>query len=245
LTWEALRQAPEGGVWSLATTAAEAAALRELAARLPELERPVVLEGVPADLTELLAFRGEGDLRFDAVLGRSILAPRAGAARPPDRSQVARRLAGLLSSGGVISLAEPVPRHAQRLHALVDWRGLGEALADRVRAAEEAIYTAADDPLVNWDADDLRAIFAAAGLGDVRVEGVETMADARITPALLARWFSPAAGGERPSYAQRLAPYLDADALAAVRALYERSLTNQTVPWRSVMAYLSARKGPG
>ncbi len=34
LTWEAARRAPEGGVWSLAATAAEADALREIAARM-------------------------------------------------------------------------------------------------------------------------------------------------------------------------------------------------------------------
>ena len=70
LTWEALRRAPEGGVWSLAATAAEADALREIAARLPQVERPVVLQGALAELPELLALRGEGDVRFDAIVGR-------------------------------------------------------------------------------------------------------------------------------------------------------------------------------
>ena len=73
LTWEALRRAPEGGVWSLASTAAEADALREIASRLPQVERPVVLQGALAELPDLLALRSEGDVRFDAIVGRGVV----------------------------------------------------------------------------------------------------------------------------------------------------------------------------
>ena len=118
LTWEALRRAPEGGVWALAFRAEEAAALREMAARLPEVERPVVLQGALAELPDLLALRGEADVRFDAIVGRSAVA-----LSPTRRAQcdlIAPRLrpaplAALLRPGGIISLAEPVPRHTQRL----------------------------------------------------------------------------------------------------------------------------------
>ena len=76
---------------------------------------------------------------------------------------------------------------------------------------------------------------------EVTVEGVESVAEARISPALLDRWFSPAPAGERPSYAQRLAARADADEIAAVEALYRRKLTGATVGWRSVTAYAVAR----
>ena len=75
LTWEAVRRAPEGGVWTLAYAANEASALREMAARLPEVERPVILQGVLAELSDLLALRGEADVRFDAIVGRGALNP--------------------------------------------------------------------------------------------------------------------------------------------------------------------------
>ena len=244
LTWEALRRVPEGGVWALVTGEAEAEALREQAARLPELERPAVLQGSLPDLPELLAFRGEAGMRFDAIIGRSALTPpRAAPGTAADgRETLARLLAGLLQPGGGVSLAEPVPRHTQRLYALVDLSALGAPLAQKVRDAEEAIYATADDPLVNWDAEDLRASFAATGFEAVQVNGQEMVVDARLTPALVARWFNPAVPGERPSYSQRLATVLDPAEMAAVQALYERSLTNQTVPWRSVMAYVMARR---
>jgi putative ATPase len=244
LTWEALRRAPEGGAWALAREAGEAAALREMAARLPELERPAILQGALPEVPDLLAARGEGQVRFDALIGRGALAPRHSTEEEAfdlDRLAAARLLAGLLAGGGAISLAEPVPRHAQRLHELVDLAPLGKSLAGKVRSAEEAIYAASGDPWVNWDADDLRAAFLAAGLAEVTVETRETVAETRIAPAMLARWFTPAPADARPSYSQHLAAQLDPDELARVQGLYERSLSGQTVPWRSITAFLVAR----
>ena len=45
----------------------------EMAACLPEVERPVVLQGALAELADLLALRGEADVRFDAIVGRGTL----------------------------------------------------------------------------------------------------------------------------------------------------------------------------
>ncbi len=241
LTWEALRRAPEGGAWMLTPNAEEAAALREMVARLSQVERPVVLQGRVEELPELLELRDEATVRFDAIIGRSALAA------APDKAAVAQVLAGLLAAGGTLSLAEPLPRETQRLYALVDLARLDAALAAKVTAAEEAIYTDPADPLVNWTAADLAALLEAAGLADVRVEPVETLADARIGPALLDRWFMAAGtavgagAGERPSYVQRLAAALDADEIAAVERLYRGSLTGATVAWRSVTAYVVGR----
>lgn len=259
LTWEALRRAPEGGVWALTASVAEADALREIAARLPAVERPAVLQGALTELSELLALRGEEAVRFDAIVGRGLATAQH---RSPDAMpgtaghavrntqhatrnqvlpQIAQWLAGLLRPGGIISLAEPAPRHTQRIYALVDLSSLGAALAAKAQDAEEAIYAAAGDPLVSWAEADLAAAFEAAGLAEVAVEAVEAVVEARINPALLDRWFTPAAEGTRPAYVQRLAAHLDADELAAVEALYRRKLTGATVPWRSVTAYLVAR----
>ena len=168
LTWEAVRRVPEGGVWTLAYTANEASALREMAARLPEIERPVVLQGTLSELSDLLALRGEADVRFDAIVGRGALNPGRFAHRGDMENTenlleslsalraTVVNLASLLRSGGCVSLAEPVPRHTQRLYALVDLVELGDALAGRVREAEDAIYADQADPLVNWAEEDLR-----------------------------------------------------------------------------------------
>ena len=93
---------------------------------------------------------------------------------------------------------------------MVELRELGPALAEKLAAAEEAIYATPGDAMLDWDADDLRATLEAAGLEDVTIETIESANEVRISPAMLARWFSPAPPDAPPGYAQRLAGYLDA-----------------------------------
>jgi putative ATPase len=73
LTWEAVRQAPEGGVWALATDPTSGEAVRQQAERLPELERPFILIGALSELPTLLALREEAEIRFDRILARNPL----------------------------------------------------------------------------------------------------------------------------------------------------------------------------
>ena len=111
--WEALRQAPEGGVWALTSQAAAARALAEQAATLPDLRRPELLTGPPGELRNLLAASGNAEVRFDLMVGRNVLA------RAPDRAAVLCELRGLLAPGATLSLAENLPRHGTRLAPFV------------------------------------------------------------------------------------------------------------------------------
>ncbi len=106
--------------------------------------------------------------------------------------------------------------------------------------AEEAIYADESDPMVNWDADELRVAFETAGLF-VEVTTERSSTQMHITPALLERWFSPsAATKERPTYAQRLARFLKEAEIRAVKDLFTRSLLHQTVTWSSTIAFVQA-----
>lgn len=238
LTWEAVRRAPEGGVYALARTAQDAEALRQLAQKLPEPEQPIVWQGDVASLREHVA--AEADLRFDAILGYNALVDVA------DRPGTVQEIVALLAAQGVVSLAERIPRHTQRLYALIDWDapGVPAGLRARVEAAEEAIYARPDDALVNWDADDLAAWWEGAGL-QVALTVQNEASEVRVTRGLLERWFDTGPQ-DRPSYAQHLATApidpLDADAIEQVRQLYTRQLLNQTVQWGSRVAYVRARQ---
>ena len=82
-------------------------------------------------------------------------------------------------------------------------------MAERLVAAEEAIYVDAADGLVNWDEHTLQTALSAvfpdeAGAGRVSMERIDTDTDLRITDAHIRRWFGPALGA-RKSYAERLA----------------------------------------
>ena len=150
-------------------------------------------------------------------------------------------MANLLTPGGTLSLAERIPRHTQRIHALARATDLPNDLSARWRAAEEAIY-ASGDPLVTWDSDELATALRAAWL---TVEfGVEDeVTELQITAALIGRWFGPGET-DRPSYGQHLGRMLSPDEVAQVRALLERQLKGQIVPWRARVLFLTARRAP-
>ncbi len=237
LTWEALRRVPEGGVYSLARNQRDAEALRQLAERLPEPQRPVVLQGELLELSDLLRWQAlaQGDaLQFDAIVGYNALFDQ------PEKQAVVELLATYLTADGRISLAERIPQHTQRLYQLVDLTALGKALVERVEQAEEAIYTDSTDPMVNWDAKTVEAIFTAAGYQTtIHVEHEESQL--QVSAAVLNRWFAPATN-ERLSYGQRLALLLDEQEIAQVRKLFERQLLQQSVAWSGRLLYLVATR---
>ena len=249
LTWEALRRVPEGGVYALARSRRDADALRQLAERLTAVERPVVMEGRIGELPLFLQLQGGGGFQegglpgrgsswkgpaFDAIVGYNALIDEA------DKAAALALLAALLAPSGVISLAERVPAETQRIYRLVDAANLPAGLSARWAAAEEEIYARTDDLLTNWAAPDLVAAAQAAGL-DAALQTEEDVTDMPITPALLARWFTPAANG-KPSYADHLGTQLAPDEIAAIRTLCEGQLLGQTVAWGGVTAYLTAVK---
>jgi len=232
LTWEALRRTPEGGVWCLCRDRAAAAPLREMSSHLPELDRPVVMEGPLERLRELVDLREKGQ-RFDAVAGRNAIGAAA------DKATLLSVVLDLCRAGGRLSLVEAVPRQAQRLCALVPADELGDDLAGRLRRAEEAIYEDGGNPRVNWDGKGLAALLEAAGFADVAVEMHTQSAPRRLTGGQLDHWFNP--GGEkRPTYARYLLREMDKEELRQVRRLFERTAANRDVEWSTTRAYARA-----
>ena len=203
----------------------------------PELERPTILSGALQDLPARLEEAGQPDL--------PIRRPSWGAmysTRVEDKPAVARVVSSLLASGGCIVLAEAIPRQAQRLYDLVDTSTLDDDLRERIVAVEESIYQTADDPMVNWDANDLEDAFALAGL-EVTLRVETDTRDSQITPAQLNRWFDPTSEGERKSYAGHLLSNqtLDEDELARYKALLAQAL-DKPLPWKTTIAFLRAER---
>ena len=236
LTWEALRRVPEGGVYALARTRRDADALRQLAERLPLVERPVVMEGRLEEVPTFLALQGgaRAELHFDAIVGYNSIFDDA------DKAAACATLASLLAPGGVLSLAERVPQHTQRLYRLVDAGTLDADLVARWQAAEESIYGDAADPLVNWDADKMRSWLEAARL-EVAMKGENEASETPITQAMVERWFTPAASG-RPAYVDRLSTHVAAGEIAQIRALFDRQIVGQTVDWQAHTLFITARR---
>jgi putative ATPase len=146
--------------------------------------------------------------------------------------------AGQLAPGGRLSIAQTVPRHTQRIYALLDLAALGDDLARRLAAAEEAIYRNAADPMVSWDTADLQGAAHAAGLAGAEVVLVDETSNVTITPATVARWFAATGDTPRPTYAHNLRHQLAEPEIALLRAQIERQLLGQTVAWHSGVAFL-------
>jgi putative ATPase len=237
LTWEAVRRAPEGGVWSLTLDDNTGTALRQQAQRLAELERPAVLIGEFGELDGLLELRGEAELQFDAIIGRNAFT------RQVSGGLQLGGLAARLRPGGRLCLAQIVPRHGQRLHELIDWSAVPDELANKVKEAEEALYTDPVDPLVNWDVADLVALLEAAGFSGVERQVERQVEKRRITDSQLERWFGPGDGAaERGTYASKLFEAgLSGEEVQQVAALYRRKLPAEAVSWNNLIAYVSGR----
>ena len=235
LTWEAVRRAPVGGVWALAANSATADALRQQAQNLTPLVRPVVLAGPVFEVRELIQLRGEEPVDFDVIIGRNSLTQEV------DKERVVHTMADLLAATGRLSLAEVLPRRGQRLYQLVDLSPLDEDLQARLAAAEEAIYANPEDPMVNWDTDDLEAMLHQAGLRNVQVVVEASTNQQRISRQQLRRWFTVNENDVRPSYAWHLRQQLTEAELESVRALFQAQLSEQWVDWTTHTAYISAQ----
>ena len=237
LTWEAVRRAPEGGVWALAPDQEAGEALRQQARRLPDLERPTVLVGAVDEIGYLLSLRGEEDVRFDRVLARNPFT--RGDSWSVADGRWAEQIYARLLADGLFCFAQVVPRQGQRLYRLVEWAEAPDGLAEKVREAEEAIYADPDDPLVNWSVADLEAGLDAAGFQIVDLQTETQTEERQLTPAHLARWFEEDEVGEgRPGYARRLrAAGLTAAEVKTVEALYRRQLEGKIVAWESRLVY--------
>ena len=231
LVWEGVRRTPEGQVWAATDAPTHAAALRQQAARLDELERPVVLEAAVGGVPAAVAARDPA-VRFDRVLGRGALA------EVDDPATLLAGLAAWLTPSGAIVLAETDAARAQRLAALVDWSDAVD-LGARVAAREETLYAGAR----GWDEGRWRALAAAAGLGLASHVDVVVHGDQRLAPEAVARWFgTPASPG---GYARALADALDANEVEEVARRYRARFAGQVVPWRTVVSVARLERRPG
>ena len=230
-TWEAVRRAPEGQVWSLVARPQEAQALEQQAAALPELERPVVVTGDLDALQERLGSEGEPPVRFDVIIGRDVLSdPEAACSR-------ATTLRSLAREGGRLILAEPFPAGGQRLYGLVSHDGLDEELVERWQRAEEELYEDAQEPRFRWQPGQAISVLREAGFGTVRAHEHQARVGRRITREMLNGWFpvTPAVN----SYAGRLSKHLSEAEVGEVESRLRR-LADSLVEWRVTTVMIEA-----
>lgn len=146
-------------------------------------------------------------------------------------------LAPLLPRQGTLALAEVVPRHTQRLSALLSEK-LDEAWRDRWQSAEAALYTHDADPRFNWQSPDLVVLIEAAGFTVDWTETVQT-SEMWVGKGLCDRWFNVA---NPTSYRNQLAAQLPEADLTTLEKRIRQELQNKTVPWQTTVLFLTAQK---
>ncbi len=218
-TWEAVRQVPEGGVWSLVRNADSGRVLLEQARNLPGLRQPKVIVGEPQNIAAALADVQDSEVYFDFIVGRNLL----GHADHDGRIAILSALRERLRSGGSIALSENIPSGGQRLSALFP----PEALPTAIAVAENEIYSNPADNLVNWDHKDLQREAAAAGFTQAVVTRQEIRRTVLVSTQLVQHWMDTS---RADSYAARLAAAglnnADLEALRmAIGTLAGRSVT--------------------
>jgi len=243
LTWEAVRRTPEGSVWALAGDEKSASGLRAQALNLNEMDRPVIMAGPLGEIRELVSSEGQGEVRFDAVVGRNALL------LVLDKVAAVKAVAQVLAPEGAISFVEGIPRLGQRIYDLVDREGLDEKLVEKWITAEEAIYEDTEDPMVNWSRDDLSHAFDQAGLFIKHFHSEKTAIEILVTDAILSRWFPETAGDSRTparlSYRERLAALLSPKKVDQIRRYMTQKLVGKQIRWTSESIHLTACSTPG
>ncbi|RZM82407.1 AAA family ATPase [Leptolyngbya iicbica] len=228
LTWEAVRQVPEGGVYSRAVTAQDLAALTEQASFLPELSRPIIFQAELRTLSAQLRQMAPG-IQFDRIIGRNVFGTIA-----PTSELIAAIVAGLHPSGR-FALAETLPRDSQRLWQLVAADKLPESLHEHWQQAEEHLYTDDTEPRFAWTAEKLVQQLEAAGM-TVSWTQETVQSDLLISEQLCDRWFDLR---NPTSYGTKLAATLNAEELPAIESALRRQVQNQTVSWQSTQLLLT------
>ena len=267
LTWEAVRRTPEGQVWSVVHDPEAAAALREQAAALPELRRPVVVESDPRDAGALGAAldarlaaldpAAEKPLAFDAVVGRGVLLAMADA--EDALAPWARLLAARLRPGGRLALLERVPLRSQRIVELVPEGAVPDELRRRARDAEDALYQAST-PRFRWTPEGAQAALEQAGLSEVRIAARSERVDRLVPGHRVDAWFPPqpgtpstapgaangpgrAAASSDPSFAARLGERLGADEVERLADAFRRHVAGRTHAWQTTWAVVTGSRG--
>ncbi|MBO4528857.1 MAG: AAA family ATPase [Victivallales bacterium] len=225
--WEAVRKAPEGGVWGVVKNQQNADILLEQANNLNSLRRPNLLVSNAETLAETFEKSEWKDVRFDFIIGRNFIA------NASDKQAAVQNIVKLMNeTDGNVALAENIARHTQRLAALL--QDHGQEWLPRIRKAEDDIYANPDDPLVNWDEKTLASYFENAGRSIKNIELQSFTREIIISSAQLQHWFDNAPG----SFRSRLLKLCTEDDVDNFFNAVRTELLNHKVQWTTQVAFL-------
>ncbi|NET73789.1 MAG: AAA family ATPase, partial [Sphaerospermopsis sp. SIO1G2] len=222
LLWEAVRQAPEGGVWGVCDKNLDG--LDTQAKRLPQLDRPHLV----GDYGVLR----ETAVRFDHILAHNPLT------RLHEQKGILSHWRGLLAENGRVTFAQMIPQMGQRIHKLVVWSEADRPLQAKIEPIEETLWRASSQSLTNWSSDDLAQVLQDDGW-DVSLSVQAMPEERRLAGALVRRWFT----AENSYYQALLAGGFSEDEIGRVAQIYKEQLANHVVTWVNHVAFAQLKRG--
>jgi putative ATPase len=232
LAFEALRRAPEGTVWVLAHDDRAFATLKGLAKNLDPLTQPQIIRTDFEKFEKELAAAAGNNIRFDAIVGRNVLA------RQSRKAALIERTLPFLRDGGRLALAEAVPSEGQRLSAIIDSWQIDDGLKKALLRAEEELFGDPDDPMVSWNCASLEKELAAIPGVAVSVAAQSESPARRIAPAEIEFWFRTTDGKGRRSLGDRIKKASDEKTLTSLKDCFHRKLDYKEVGWKTVTAFV-------
>ncbi|MDR1894637.1 MAG: AAA family ATPase [Spirochaetales bacterium] len=232
LVWEALRQAPEGGVYVFLSRKEEGELLESLGEKLLSVENPQAVWDL--DEPALPPFEKILVHRFLFRRRPSLSSPPAGkdtpASPPPSPADLLGRFYRLLAPGGLLSAGEIIPRLSPRLSSFLEEEA-NPAWREALLRAEEALYENPSLPS-GWTEAGFAAALEQAGFTVAGRRVLLQRETLRISPALLEFWLSPApAPSAPPGYGSLLAGLLDPEEIRGLTEKLTRRLCGAPVPW--------------
>jgi len=230
-----MRQTPEGGVWMHVKNSNRAKILKDMAAHLSKIDRPVILCGPLSKLQEQIK-EHVSSIRYNAICGRNVLSAES------DKTAVVKTIADHIAPGGRIALSENLFFLAQRLYKLFDLKQEKMDLFNRVVEAEEAIYQKSANQDLVWNEDDLQSLFLRGGFRPVTVERHTQKYHRHISKKDIDTWFAPGTDAQ-PTYSYYLSKTLESEEITSLHGIFLKSLSKKNVIWTSNQALVFVKAG--
>ncbi|MFP4364980.1 MAG: AAA family ATPase [Spirochaetia bacterium] len=212
---EAIRKVPEGGVWIIPVNEKIAQAVRHSTEVLSDIEKPYLLESLSQVDDEVL---------FDFIFSLNTFT------RLSESIDLFSQVFPKTEDKGKWCIAQVLPARSTRLSGIAE-KELYPEQVEMLKSAEKVIYSDPDNPLINWDKEDLLQCAEKAGFSPEEAF-IKTYTEKRtIRKKDIHQWFTSG------SYSRALQETATAPQRRDLYTTVENKLGNQEILWKSEMLF--------
>ncbi len=228
LLWEALRQVPEGGVYSIQEDLSVIEMLKNYPSPLAETEMPVLIHSS----IEMITPEADGIIPFDIIIGRDIL-------KGEDNPEIIfSKLFELLEKQGRISVAEKLHIKTTRLSELISENLLSSKEMKELKRCEAEIYEKTGNFSFSGK-ENAADLISKCGFKDIEIIDEDFYQKRIITNNDIGRWFDIS---NPKSYGAILKESLSSDLFSKTAEIMAKHLSAREVNWRTSYIFIKALK---